>query len=165
MGNMVHTVLLLLFISQGWDCASELRSQTSPLLIPQIIYEYGKPRWNDTDRRKPKNSEKDVSQCHFVHHKSHMEWPASEPGPPRPYCLMSGYAYFRTDTKNQEDNCVCFESRSEAARTRSFLPCCHGPHQIHSTRRRSDLKTDRYLKTQLPSKGTNNINLSTMYSP
>jgi hypothetical protein len=79
--------------------------------------------------------------------------------------LMSGYASIRTDTKNQTDNCVCLESRSEAARTRSFLPCCHGPHQIHPTTTRSDQKTDRYLKTQLPSKGTNNIHLSTMYSP
>jgi hypothetical protein len=29
--------------------------------------------WNDTDRRKPKNSEKNLSQYHFVHHKSHMD--------------------------------------------------------------------------------------------
>jgi hypothetical protein len=29
------------------------------------------PQWNDIDRGKPKNSEKNPSQCHFVHHKSH----------------------------------------------------------------------------------------------
>jgi hypothetical protein len=29
------------------------------------------PRWNDIDKGKPKNSEKNLSHCHFVHHKSH----------------------------------------------------------------------------------------------
>jgi hypothetical protein len=24
-----------------------------------------------------------LSQCRFVHHKSHMAWPGLEPGPPR----------------------------------------------------------------------------------
>jgi hypothetical protein len=28
---------------------------------------------NDVDRGKPKNSEKYLSQCHFDHHKSHMD--------------------------------------------------------------------------------------------
>jgi len=29
--------------------------------------------WNGTDRVKHKYSERKVSQCHFVHHKSHMD--------------------------------------------------------------------------------------------
>jgi hypothetical protein len=38
-------------------------------------------RWNEIDRGKPKYSysEKNLSQYHFVHHKSHMD----ETGPPR----------------------------------------------------------------------------------
>jgi hypothetical protein len=35
--------------------------------------EYGEPRWNYIDRGKPKNSEKILLQCHFVHHKIHMD--------------------------------------------------------------------------------------------
>jgi hypothetical protein len=30
-------------------------------------------RWNEIDRRKPKYSGKNLFQCHFVHHKSHMD--------------------------------------------------------------------------------------------
>jgi len=47
--------------------ASELRPQTGLLFIPQVIYEYGQPLWNDSDRTELKNSEKNPSQCHFVH--------------------------------------------------------------------------------------------------
>jgi hypothetical protein len=30
-------------------------------------------RWNETDRGKPKYWGKNLSQCHSVHHKSHMD--------------------------------------------------------------------------------------------
>ena len=40
--------------------------------------------WNYTDRGgKPKYSEKNLSHFHFVHHKSHMDWPGMALGPPR----------------------------------------------------------------------------------
>jgi hypothetical protein len=38
-----------------------------------MIYESGEPRWNDIDKGKPKNSEKNLSQCHIVHHMFHMD--------------------------------------------------------------------------------------------
>jgi hypothetical protein len=31
------------------------------------------PWWSDIDRGKLKNLEKSLSQCYFVHHKSHMD--------------------------------------------------------------------------------------------
>jgi hypothetical protein len=43
-------------------------------------------RWNEIDRGKPKywgGGGGTLSQCHFVHHKSHKDWPGIEPGPPR----------------------------------------------------------------------------------
>jgi hypothetical protein len=47
-----------------------------PFVRPQIICQYGNPRRNDIDRRKPKNSEKTLFQCHSVHRKS----PDANPG-------------------------------------------------------------------------------------
>jgi hypothetical protein len=44
--------------------------------------ESGEPRWNDIYRGNPKNYEKALSQCNYVHQKSHMGWPGREPGPP-----------------------------------------------------------------------------------
>jgi hypothetical protein len=40
-----------------------------------------KDRWNDTDRGKPKYSEKNVSQCYFVHHKTKTKWSGIETEP------------------------------------------------------------------------------------
>jgi hypothetical protein len=34
-----------------------------------MIYEHGEPWWNDIDRGKLKNFEKNLSQCHFIHHR------------------------------------------------------------------------------------------------
>jgi hypothetical protein len=36
-------------------------------------------KWNEIERGKPKYSEKTLSQCHFVHHKSQMDLPGIEP--------------------------------------------------------------------------------------
>jgi hypothetical protein len=36
---------------------------------------------NVTDSGKLKYLSKDLSNCHFVHHRSHIDWPGIETGP------------------------------------------------------------------------------------
>ena len=40
-----------------------------------FIFRLMEHRWNEIDRGKPKYLGKNLSQSHFVHHKSHMDWP------------------------------------------------------------------------------------------
>ena len=62
-------------------------SQASPICTSGKRITYMKMSmeywWNDNDREKPKYSDKNLSECYFVHHKSHMAWPAIEPAPPK----------------------------------------------------------------------------------
>jgi hypothetical protein len=39
-------------------------------------------RWNDTDRVNRKYWQMKLSMHHFVHHKTHVDWPGIEPGLP-----------------------------------------------------------------------------------
>jgi hypothetical protein len=59
---IVFRIGLLLFMS---DYVSELRPSTNLLFFLQVIYEYLEPRSNDFYGGKPKNSEKNLSQCHI----------------------------------------------------------------------------------------------------
>jgi hypothetical protein len=61
--------------SMGLDDVSELR----PLKDPGDVWAWRvMVEWYL--KGKPKNSERNPSQCHFVHHKFHMDWPGCKPG-------------------------------------------------------------------------------------
>jgi hypothetical protein len=49
-------------------------------------------QWNEIDRGKPKYWRKKLSQCHFVHHKSHMNDPDLRGGMPATNRLSHGTA-------------------------------------------------------------------------
>jgi hypothetical protein len=75
-------LLLLLFMLMGWDNVSELQPPTGLLFISQVIYQYEEWHCKDNEMGNSKNLEKTQSQWHFVHHKSHMDWPTHEPRHP-----------------------------------------------------------------------------------
>jgi hypothetical protein len=87
-----YTVLYTRKLSSSYSLRENIKSQkccscwsgeTGPLTCDhQRVYCSSRrwymstaPRWNDNDRGKPKNSEKTLSQCHFICHQSHMDWP------------------------------------------------------------------------------------------
>jgi hypothetical protein len=70
------------------------------------------------DRGKPMNSEKDLSQCHYIHHKPHMDWPGREPGPPRWQAgdLSHGTALYQQSRRDKPSQIV--RSKGEADQTK-----------------------------------------------
>jgi hypothetical protein len=72
-----------MFISMGWDYVSEQWPPMGLLVhLPDDIWARNNGA-NVADRGKLKNSEKSLSQCHCVYHKSHVDWLRHEPGPPQ----------------------------------------------------------------------------------
>jgi hypothetical protein len=43
------------------------------IIIMFVLFLVMEHRWNEIDRGEPNYSEKNLSQCHFVHHKSNMD--------------------------------------------------------------------------------------------
>lgn len=45
--NRIYKIMMTMIVSVGWDSVSKLRPPLGLLIIPQIMYENGKPWWND----------------------------------------------------------------------------------------------------------------------
>jgi hypothetical protein len=73
-------LLLLLFVSMGWDYVSELRPLTSLLFIPQMTYESEEAQWNDSDRGKPNKFEKTCPSAILSTTKPTWTDPGTNPG-------------------------------------------------------------------------------------
>jgi hypothetical protein len=80
--EILYSLFVLLFMSMGLD-RLWIAATYGLIIYPHVTYEYREPRRNDRYRREPKNSEKNLSHCCFVHHKSHTDWPGRGLRPPR----------------------------------------------------------------------------------
>jgi hypothetical protein len=66
----------------AWDYISELRPPAGLMFIPQMIWVWSATMewyWLGKTEKLGEN----LSQCQSVNHKSHMDWPAREPGSQR----------------------------------------------------------------------------------
>jgi hypothetical protein len=54
-------------------CATLVMKTTGKKINFFSFFQVIEHRWKEIDRGKPKYSGKNLFQCHFVHHKSHMD--------------------------------------------------------------------------------------------
>jgi hypothetical protein len=73
--GVVFTVVM------GRDCLRGWAAKGPIVQLPDDTWMDTEHRCNDTDRARPKHSEKNLPGGHFVHHKLHMNWPGSKPEP------------------------------------------------------------------------------------
>jgi hypothetical protein len=64
-----YALVCMLFMFMKGDYVSELWPPMDLLFISQLIHMSIEPQWNDSDRGQPKNSGKNLFQCHFVYRK------------------------------------------------------------------------------------------------
>jgi hypothetical protein len=64
-------------------CANLVMKMKKKIIRFFSFFQVMEHRCNEIDRGKPKYSEKNLSQCHFVHHKPHIDRPGIEHGTPR----------------------------------------------------------------------------------
>jgi hypothetical protein len=81
--QIVKYDLLYCIITMGRDYVCGNATANGPIVHPpDDTWMDMELRWNDIETVKPKDSEKNLSQCYTVHHKPQLDCPGRETGPP-----------------------------------------------------------------------------------
>jgi hypothetical protein len=71
-------IIIIIIIGIGWDYVC-----TGPMSNPQMIYQWTwSSGWMILTGEARSTRGRTLSQCHSVHHKTHINWPGVQPGPP-----------------------------------------------------------------------------------
>jgi hypothetical protein len=81
--SVVRFVCDIVSEAVGWDRLCGTAASKGPFVqAPDDKCVNMEQQWYDIDRGKPKDSEKSLYECHFVHRKPGKTWPGQEPGFP-----------------------------------------------------------------------------------